>query len=303
MLWILCYPSFCAKLCEWLPYNRVLYWLKYPLNVIIAHLQNHLLVLFSNRWAVPQCAAGSHIPASTSGFRKGYSSLNSMQHEVSYVIPAGHLTSQARQSFIVARSDKVAIPLHDDSLTCALDKLFKFYWLCNVPYPTQLASVFIFLEYYLWLVSIKDCETIQSVGAHWQASGFDLNQLGMYRCLTSKQPGPGEIRKLIRKHWHLRVVHSLSDSQEYTIICRQNSCQWTYKPLKGTLLKRCVFGEIVHLLPQLDKDTALAFVQVVNVNCFDDHFYAYAVERDDEFKLAQIPGDLSDFRPLDFNMF
>lgn len=62
-----------------------------------------------------------------------------------------------------------------------------------------------------------------------------------------------------------------------------------------------VFGEIVHLLPQVEKGTALAFVRVVNVNCFDDHFYAYAVERADEFKLVQIPGDLSDFRPLDFN--
>ena len=59
----------------------------------------------------------------------------------------GHLSSQARQFVIVARSDKVAIPLHDDSLTCALDKLFKFFWVCNVAYPTQLTSVFIFLEH------------------------------------------------------------------------------------------------------------------------------------------------------------
>lgn len=60
------------------------------------------------------------------------------------------------------------------------------------------------------------------------------------------------------------------------------------------------FGEIVHLLPQADKGTLLAFVRVVNVNCFDDHFYAYAVERADEFKLVQIPGDLTDFSPFDF---
>ncbi|XP_039635019.1 uncharacterized protein LOC120545095 [Perca fluviatilis] len=59
----------------------------------------------------------------------------------------GHLSSQARQFVIVARSDKVAIPLHGDSLTCALDKLFKFFWVCNVAYPTQLTSVFIFLEH------------------------------------------------------------------------------------------------------------------------------------------------------------
>ncbi|XP_078026554.1 uncharacterized protein LOC117258361 [Epinephelus lanceolatus] len=59
----------------------------------------------------------------------------------------GALTSQARQFVIVARNDKVTIPLHDDSLTFALDKLFRFYWVCNVAYPTQLVSVFIFLEH------------------------------------------------------------------------------------------------------------------------------------------------------------
>ncbi|KAK0144618.1 hypothetical protein N1851_016960 [Merluccius polli] len=82
-----------------------------------------------------------------------------------------HLTSQARQFIIVVRSDKVAIPLRDDSLTCALDKLFKLFW-----------------------------------------------------------PVPGEIRNLC---WHLHVVHSLSDSQDYTIICSQSICQRTYHNLKS----------------------------------------------------------------------
>ncbi|XP_063051712.1 uncharacterized protein LOC134446266 [Engraulis encrasicolus] len=59
----------------------------------------------------------------------------------------GHLKSPARQFVIVARNDGVTIPLHDDSLTCALDKLFKFFWVCNVAYPAQIASVFIFFEH------------------------------------------------------------------------------------------------------------------------------------------------------------
>lgn len=59
----------------------------------------------------------------------------------------GNLTSEAHQFFIVARNNKVVIPLEDESLTCALDKLFKFYWVYNLLYPPQLASVFIFLEY------------------------------------------------------------------------------------------------------------------------------------------------------------
>ena len=66
----------------------------------------------------------------------------------------GHLTSPARQFVIVSRNDRVTIPLHDDSLTCALDKLFKFYWVCNVAYPAQLASVFIFFEH-IWVILAK----------------------------------------------------------------------------------------------------------------------------------------------------
>ncbi|KAK0153220.1 hypothetical protein N1851_005092 [Merluccius polli] len=155
----------------------------------------------------------------------------------------GHLNSQARQFIIVVRSDKVAIPLHDDSLTCALDKLFTFFWVFNVACPTQLASFFIFLEYiYDLTVSTSARRSCPSVGAHWQASGFGLNQLSIYRCPICKQPVPGEIRKL---HWHLRVVHSLSDSQDNTIICSQSSCQRTYHNLNS--YSRHLFRANIHM--------------------------------------------------------
>lgn len=58
----------------------------------------------------------------------------------------GHPTSTA-QYIIVAKNDKVAIPLQDEGLTCALDKLFKMLWVCNVAYPVQLDSVYSFIEH------------------------------------------------------------------------------------------------------------------------------------------------------------
>ena len=51
----------------------------------------------------------------------------------------------AAQYIIVAKHDKVAIPLQDEGLTCALDKLFKMLWVCNVAYPVQLSSVYSFI--------------------------------------------------------------------------------------------------------------------------------------------------------------
>ncbi|KAI5625900.1 hypothetical protein C0J50_14454, partial [Silurus asotus] len=54
--------------------------------------------------------------------------------------------SATRQYIIIARNDRVTIPA-SESLTCAVDKLFKLYWVCNVAYPPQLSSVFTFFEY------------------------------------------------------------------------------------------------------------------------------------------------------------
>lgn len=51
------------------------------------------------------------------------------------------------QYIIVVANDGVAIPLQDESLACCLDKLFKLYWICNLAYPMQLASVFGFMEH------------------------------------------------------------------------------------------------------------------------------------------------------------
>lgn len=50
-----------------------------------------------------------------------------------------------KQYVIIAKNDNVTIPL-DDGLTCAVDKLFKLYWVCNLSYPPQLCPVFTFFE-------------------------------------------------------------------------------------------------------------------------------------------------------------
>ncbi|XP_057213728.1 uncharacterized protein LOC130568741 isoform X2 [Triplophysa rosa] len=54
--------------------------------------------------------------------------------------------STTAQYIIVADNDKVTIPLEDNNMTCAIDKLFKLYWVCNLTYPLQLTSVFNFFE-------------------------------------------------------------------------------------------------------------------------------------------------------------
>ncbi|XP_060798269.1 uncharacterized protein LOC132900287 [Neoarius graeffei] len=62
------------------------------------------------------------------------------------VVCIGSLKSPTRQYVITARNDHVTIPVAD-GLTCAIDKLFKLYWVCNLAYPPQLSSVFTFFEY------------------------------------------------------------------------------------------------------------------------------------------------------------
>ncbi|MEQ2243940.1 hypothetical protein ILYODFUR_012042 [Ilyodon furcidens] len=72
------------------------------------------------------------------------SSTSSTNHQPQ-VICIGDLRS-LKQYVIVAKNDKVTIPL-DDGLKCAVDKLFKLYWVCNLSYPPPLCPVFTFFEY------------------------------------------------------------------------------------------------------------------------------------------------------------
>ncbi|XP_057190770.1 uncharacterized protein LOC130554900 [Triplophysa rosa] len=67
-------------------------------------------------------------------------SLKSGQPQLVSIGSLGH----GAQYVIVAKNDSFALPLDVDNLTCAVDRLFKFYWLCNLQYPCQLSSVFSF---------------------------------------------------------------------------------------------------------------------------------------------------------------
>ena len=70
-------------------------------------------------------------------------SLRSTQPQLVSIGSPGH----EAQYVIVAKNDSLAFPLDVKNFTCAVDKLFKFYWLCNLQYPCQLSSVFSFFEY------------------------------------------------------------------------------------------------------------------------------------------------------------
>lgn len=70
-------------------------------------------------------------------------SLKSGQPQLVSIGSLGH----GAQYVIVAKNDSFALPLDVDNLTCAVDRLFKFYWLCNLQYPCQLSSVFSFFEH------------------------------------------------------------------------------------------------------------------------------------------------------------
>ncbi|KAG7237714.1 hypothetical protein INR49_031878, partial [Caranx melampygus] len=59
------------------------------------------------------------------------------------LICIANIKSTTQQYIIILRNDGVIIPV-DEGLTCAMDKIFKLYWVCNLSYPPQLSSVFTF---------------------------------------------------------------------------------------------------------------------------------------------------------------
>lgn len=85
------------------------------------------------------------LQAGTSIFSLLDNSLTMVENHQPHIVCLG-APSPTAQYIIVAENDKVTIPLEDNSLTCAIDKLFKMYWVCNVAYPVQLTSVSNFFE-------------------------------------------------------------------------------------------------------------------------------------------------------------
>lgn len=69
----------------------------------------------------------------------------------------------------------------------------------------------------------------------------------------------------------------------------------------------CLFGEIVHIVLNSEKEEVLCFLRILTVVYFDYHLFSYVVQRSNEYKMEDVKG-LSDTRPLDIlssgqNMF
>ncbi len=58
-----------------------------------------------------------------------------------------------------------------------------------------------------------------------------------------------------------------------------------------------LFGQVIHILPECEKDEVLTFVRMLSVKCFDSHYYAYVVKKEDVFDIVCLR-DLADVRPV-----
>ncbi|XP_068076694.2 uncharacterized protein [Danio rerio] len=92
-------------------------------------------------YLLEQVPAGTNVTSLLAESMNG--TLKSAQPQLVSIGSLGH----GSQYVIVAKNDSFALPLDVESLTCAVDRLFKFYWLCNLQYPCQLSSVFSFFAY------------------------------------------------------------------------------------------------------------------------------------------------------------
>lgn len=79
-------------------------------------------------------------PGSLEGPESGYQAKP-------YIVSMGPLEAPGRQLCIVAPVDRMAIPLPQEGLSNALDKLFKLLRVFDLGYPEQLASFYGFLEH------------------------------------------------------------------------------------------------------------------------------------------------------------
>lgn len=59
-----------------------------------------------------------------------------------------------------------------------------------------------------------------------------------------------------------------------------------------------LFGEIVHIVPNCEKEEVQIFLRILTVKYFDDHLFSYVVERNDKYEMINVK-DVADIRPLD----
>lgn len=59
-----------------------------------------------------------------------------------------------------------------------------------------------------------------------------------------------------------------------------------------------VFGETINIIPQADNVSILMFVRILTVKFFDEHLYAYVVQKTRKYEMINLT-DAKDCRPLD----
>lgn len=55
-------------------------------------------------------------------------------------------------------------------------------------------------------------------------------------------------------------------------------------PLRKDYRGDPLFGEVLHIFPQIENESILMFVEILNVKFFDEHFYAYSVQRSEAYE-------------------
>lgn len=104
------------------------------------------------------------------------------------------------------------------------------------------------------------------------------------------------LEKLHTKNEDLGILSTIQDAHTVHAFCqayRTGSVVSLNCDTRGERL----FGEIVHILPECEKEEVLMFVRILSVECFDDHYYAYVVDKNDAFEMVS-KKDLADVRPL-----
>ncbi|XP_010864407.2 uncharacterized protein LOC105007253 isoform X2 [Esox lucius] len=71
----------------------------------------------------------------------------SVSHSHPYIVSVGSLDTPGRQLCILSPADRMAIPLPEEGLSNALDKLFKLLRVFELGYPEQLTCLYSFLEH------------------------------------------------------------------------------------------------------------------------------------------------------------
>ncbi len=64
-----------------------------------------------------------------------------------------------------------------------------------------------------------------------------------------------------------------------------------------------LFGEVIYIIPQSERECALMFLRVLRVKYFDFEHLFPSISSEQDFDMSKLPGDLIDYRPLNIVSF